>query len=296
VTTIDGAQDSALAQENPEAASVRGHTVDRTSAPLLRVLLAELRWVLRRPRNLLALLLLMCLPVLMGIAIAARGGNGPSAVASVEGNGLVLPVAALMLMQTFLLPLVVAMVAADALAGESAHGTLRGLLLAPVGRVRLVGVKAVGVLVMAVLAAAVIALSGLLTGLIVVGSNGMVTLSGTTLPLGQALFRVLLAVGWTAVQTAAVGAIALAISSLTDHPLVVMASTMGMLIIFGVIGSFPALSWVQPLLITTNWSAVMDVLRDPITTGNLINGLLCAGCYVLIGISACVARVVTKDA
>ncbi|MER7082850.1 hypothetical protein ABT308_32220, partial [Saccharopolyspora kobensis] len=110
----------------------------RTSAPLARQLLAETRWVLRRPRNLLALLMLAALPVLLGTAIALTAGpggrGGPSVLSAVAGNGLVLPVAAIMLAQSLLLPLVVAMVAADALAGESAHGTLRGLLLAPVGR------------------------------------------------------------------------------------------------------------------------------------------------------------------
>ncbi|MEV0704327.1 ABC transporter permease subunit [Saccharopolyspora sp. NPDC050389] len=272
----------------------------RTSAPLGRVVLAELRWVLRRPRNLLALVLLAGLPVLLGTAIAVTGGpgsrGGGSILAAVAGNGLVLPVAALVLAQTLLLPLVVAMVAADALAGESAHGTLRGLLLAPVGRVRLVGIKAIGVLVMAVLAVAVIAVSGVLTGLVIVGGDGMVTLSGTTLPIGSALGRVALAAGWSAVQMAAVGAVALAISSLTEHPLVVMAATMGGLIVFGVLGTIPALDWLQPLLITTDWSAVMDVLRDPISGDTLVTGLLRAGCYLLIGLSATIARVVTKDA
>ncbi|MEV0057172.1 ABC transporter permease subunit [Saccharopolyspora shandongensis] len=275
-------------------------TAARTSAPLGRVLLAELRWVLRRPRNLLALVLLAGLPVLLGTAIAVTGGpggrGGGSLLAAVAGNGLVLPIAALVLAQTLLLPLVVAMVAADALAGESAHGTLRGLLLAPVGRVRLVGVKAAGVLVMALLSVVVIAISGVLTGLVIVGGDGMVTLSGTTLPIGSALGRVALAAGWSAVQMAAVGAIALAISSLTEHPLVVMAATMGGLIVFGVLGTIPALDWLQPLLITTDWSAVMDVLRDPISGDTLVTGLLRAGCYLLIGLSAAIARVVTKDA
>jgi ABC-2 type transport system permease protein len=279
-----------------DPATISAQAAIRTSAPLLRVLLAELRWILRRPRNLLALLLLACLPVLMGIGVAVTGGgDGPSVLASVAGNGLVLPVVALVIAQALLLPLVVAMVAADAFAGESAHGTLRGLLLAPVSRVRLVGVKAFGVLVMAVLAVTVLAVSGVLTGLIVVGSDGLVTLSGTMVPVGPALVRVLMAVGWVTVQAAAVGMIALAISSLTDHPLVVLAATMGTLIVFGVLGTIPALSWLQPLLINTDLSAVMDVLRDPITTGNLYTSLLRAGCYLLIGLSASVARVVTKD-
>ncbi|MDA3645632.1 ABC transporter permease [Saccharopolyspora indica] len=272
----------------------------RTSSPLGRQLLAEARWVLRRPRNLLALLMLAALPVLLGTAIALTGGpgsrGGPSVLAAVAGNGLVLPVAAIVLAQSLLLPLVVAMVAADALAGESAHGTLRGLLLAPVGRVRLVGVKAFGVLVLAVLAVSVVAISGVLTGLIVVGGGDLVTLSGTTVSFGSALGRVALAVAWTAVQMAAVGAIALALSSLTEHPLVVVVATMGGLITFGVLGTIPALDWLQPVLITTDWSAVLDVLRDPVGWDAMTTGLLRAGCYLVIGLSATVVRMVTKDA
>lgn len=268
----------------------------RTSAPLLRVLRSELRWILRRPRNIMALLLLACLPILIGIGVTVSGSDGgPAALASLAGNGLVLPVLSLVLTLTLLLPLVIAMVAADAFAGESAHGTLRGLLLAPIGRVRLVAVKAFGVVVMSVLAVTVVAVSGVLTGLLIVGGDSMVTLSGTTVPMAQALVRVLLAVGWSAVQVTAIGMIALAISSLTDHPLVVMAATMGILILFGVLGQIPALSWLQPVLVTTDLSSVIDVLRDPITTGALGTGLFRAGCYLLIGVSASVARIVTKD-
>lgn len=271
------------------------HTA-RTAAPLLRVLSAELRWILRRPRNLLALFLLACLPLLIGVGVTvSRGNRGPDLLSSLAGNGLVLPVLTLVIAQTLLLPLVIAMVAADAFAGESSHGTLRGLLLAPIGRVRLVAVKAFGVVVMAILAVTVIAVSGVLTGLLVVGGDTMVTLSGTTVPVVQALGRVLLAVAWSAVQVTAIGMIALAVSSLTDHPLVVMASTLGMLIIFGVLGQIPALDWLQPLLVTTNLTAVIDVLRDPITTGGMGTGLFRAVCYLLIGVSATVARIATKD-
>ncbi|MER7083898.1 hypothetical protein ABT308_37545, partial [Saccharopolyspora kobensis] len=166
----------------------------------------------------------------------------------------------------------------------------------PVGRVRLVGVKAFGVLVLAVLAVSVVAISGVLTGLIVVGGGDLVTLSGTTVSFGSALGRVALAVAWTAVQMAAVGAIALALSSLTEHPLVVVVATMGGLITFGVLGTIPALDWLQPVLITTDWSAVLDVLRDPVGWEAMTTGLLRAGCYLVIGLSATVVRMVTKDA
>lgn len=273
--------------------------LNRTAAPLARVLLAELRWVLRRPRNLLALLGLALLPILIGTVIALTGGpsagDGPPLMASVAGNGLVLPIFTLIMAQNLLLPLVSSMVAADALAGEASNGTLRGLLLAPVSRVRLVWVKATGVLVMTVLAVAVIGISGAVTGLVVVGSEGLVTLSGTTLPLGEALGRVALAVGWSAVQMLAVGAIALAISSLTEHPLVVLAATVGTVIVFGVLGAIPSLGWLEPFLVTSGWYSIADFLRDPVATQELLTSLWRALCYIAIGVSVAIARMATKD-
>ncbi len=271
----------------------------RNAAPWGRVLGAELRWVLRRPRNMAALLLMAALPVVVGTTIALTGGpgagDGPPALSTVAGNGLVLPVATMILSQTMLLPLVAATVAADALAGEASHGTLRGLLLAPVSRVRVVLIKALGVLTMIALSVGVMALSGVLTGLSVVGGGDLVTLSGTTLPFLDGLARVAMATLWVIAQMAAVGAIALALSSMTEHPVVVLASTMGIVIVFGVLGAFSSLSWLHPFLVTTGWTSVIDVLRDPVVTDNLAEGLWRAGCYVVIGVSVAVARMATKD-
>ncbi|MGH3889584.1 MAG: ABC transporter permease subunit, partial [Pseudonocardiaceae bacterium] len=201
-------------------------------APLVRLLRSELRWVLRRPRTQVALGLLAVVPVLIGIGIAVTDGPGGSGLLTqVAGNGLVLPVVALSICLALLLPLAVTMAAADALAGESAHGTLRGLLLAPVSRTRLVLVKSVGVLAVAVAAVAAVAVLGIVTGLVLVGpsgpAHGMLTLSGTEIGPGSALLRVSLAATWTIGQLAAVGAMALAVSSITDHPLVVLAAVLG---------------------------------------------------------------------
>ncbi|SDR18712.1 ABC transporter permease [Actinopolyspora saharensis] len=271
----------------------------RESAPLGRVIRAELSWVLRRPRNLLALLGLTALPVLIGTVVALTGtpaaGSGPRLLSAMAGNGLVLPVFSLMMTQNLLLPLVTAMVAADALAGESANGTLRGLLLAPVGRVRLVAVKAIGVLTVVVLAVGLIAVSGAVTGLVVVGGDGFVTLSGTTLSLGPALGRVAMAAGWCAVQMAAVGAVALAVSAVTDHPLVVMAVAVGGLIVFGVLEALPALEWLKPVFLTADWYSIGNVLSDPVRSADLLTGLWRAGCYILVGMSAATALMATKD-
>jgi ABC-2 type transport system permease protein len=271
------------------------------SAPLGRVLAAELRWVLWRPRTLAMLGVFALIPVLMAVGIVAadrRPGPGAGLIGAIAGNGLVLPVAAVTASLTLLLPLAVAMAAADAIAGEAAHGTLRGLLISPIGRLRLVGMKAFGVLVVATLAVTALAVVGVLAGLLVVGDaeGQLVTLSGTTVGVGDALGRVALVGIWTIGQLAAVGAVALATSSVTEHPLVVLASVLGGLIVFGVLSAIPALDWLQPYLLTTGWTASADALRDPLPFDGLVESTIRALCYLAIGMGLTVHQMLRRDA
>lgn len=272
----------------------------RSTAPLGRLLAAEVRWVLRRPRTQILLGLLALIPVLIAVGIALTGGppGGRGLVAAVAGNGLVLPVAALTLALALLLPLAVSTAAADAIAGEASHGTLRGLMLAPVGRLRLLAMKAVGVAVVAVLAAVVIAVVGVVAGLVVVGGadGTLITLSGTTLGLGEALGRVALVTAWTVGQLLAVGAVALAISARTEHPLVVLASVLGGLIVFGVLGAIPSLGWLQPYLLTSGWGAGADALRDPLPLDGMVESSLRALVYLVIGGGLAVVQMLRRDA
>ncbi|MFC4000359.1 ABC transporter permease [Prauserella oleivorans] len=280
-------------------------------APTVRLLRAELRWIFRRPRTLVVLAVLAVIPVVVGIALtlvdpAGPPGGGPggpggaedggdSVLLSSVGSALALPVATLTMTLSMLLPLCAAMSGADALAGESAHGTLRGWLLAPVSRGRLLFVKAAGVAAFALTAVTVMAVTGIVTGLISNGTDSLVTLSGTTLSLPEALGKVAVAVGWVAVQLWAVGAVALAISAFTEHPIVVLASVLGGLVVFTVLQFLDALAWLHPFLLTDSWTALVDVLRDPMPGDALAEGALKAACYIVIGVSLAYARLATKD-
>jgi ABC-2 type transport system permease protein len=268
-----------------------------TSAPMGRLLRSELTWVFKRPRTWIALTLLALVPVVVAIGtrIGSRGPGGDGLIGDLVGNGFVLPIVALTITLAVLLPLVGAMWSADALAGEAAHSTLRYLLVAPVGRVRLLVVKSFGVAMAVLTACLLISVVGMITGYVVFGSHELLTLSGTELSFGAALARVAVAAGWVAVQVWAVCAVALAVSACTEHPMVVMAATLAGAVVLGVLANIPALDWLQPYLLTTAWASLTDVLRDPMPTGGLLHGLAEAGCYALIGWSLALARVVTKD-
>lgn len=280
----------------------------RATAPLSRLVRAELRWIFRRPRNLAVLGLLALIPVIMGIALTVADpagssspaggpgdGEGGDLLATVAGNMFVLPIAALAMTLRMLLPLAAAMAGADALAGETSTGTLRGWLLAPVGRGKLLLIKAIGVATFTLVTTTVIAVTGSITALVVNGTDTLYTLSGTTLSVPDALGRIALAVAWVTLQLWAVAAIALAISALTEHPMIVIISVLGGIIVFTVLGSLDALSWLHPFLLTEAWWSIVDVLRDPIPADALLDGALKAACYLVIGVSLAYARLTSKD-
>jgi ABC-2 type transport system permease protein len=269
------------------------------SAPLGRQLRSELRWILRRPRTVIGLASLCLVPILAGVGFwftaDGDGPAGPGLAAIIAGNGMVLPVFTLFLALPMLLPLVGAIWAADGLAGEAQHGTLRGLLISPVGRLRLLAIKSFGVAAMSLVAVTLIAVVGLITGVVLFGGEGMLTLSGSTLSVGAGLGRIALTILLVSIQVWGVAAIAMAISACTEHPLVVMAATMAGVIVFAVLGLFSALDWLHPYLITSAWDGLVDVMRDPLPTEQLWRGTVVAGCYILIGLSLAAMRLATKD-
>jgi ABC-2 type transport system permease protein len=275
------------------------------TVPLTRLLAAELRWIFRRPRTLAVLGLLALIPVIIGIGLTlvddnpAGGGpdeGGGALLASAVNNAFVLPIAAVVMSLALLLPLASAMAGADAIAGETAHGTLRGWLIAPVGRGRLLAVKAFGVATVSVVSVLAMCFTGVVTGLVINGTDSLFTLSGTTLTLSGALARILLMAGWVVLQLWAVGAVALAISSWTEHPMLVVASVLAADIVFTILGFLTSLDWLHPFLLTQNWSvAPAEVLQDPMGGQMLGEGALRAACYIVIGLSLAYARLSTRD-
>lgn len=274
---------------------------------LARLYRAEMRWIFRRPRTLVVLGLFALIPVVIGLALTLVGPDGADAgpadanggfdlMASAVSNAFILPIAALSASLAILLPLATAMASADALAGETAHGTLRGWLTAPVSRGRLLAVKALGVATVSVVSVLAMVVTGVLTGLILNGGDSLFTLSGTTLSFAEAMGRIALAAGWMILQLWAVGAVALAISSWTEHPMLVVASVLAADIVFTILGFLTSLNWLHPFLLTQNWTlAPAQVLQDPIGTQLLGEGALRAVCYLVIGLSIAYARLTTRD-
>src|SRR4051812_49079795 len=134
----------------------------------------ELRKLARRPRTWVTLLLIDALPTLVAVLLATtkvapRPGQGPAFLSAVLSNGSLFAVAALAIVLPLFLPLAVAVVAGEAVAGEAQAGTLRYLLTRPVGRTRLLVAKLVAVTVFVAVAVVLVAVTGYVVGRMLLG-------------------------------------------------------------------------------------------------------------------------------
>ena len=99
----------------------------------------ELVKMLRRPRTWATIAALNALPTVIAILLAATDlgpapGKGPPFLSAVLSDGTLFPLAALGIVLPLFLPVAVAVVGGDAIAGEAEMGTLRYLLIRPVRR------------------------------------------------------------------------------------------------------------------------------------------------------------------
>ena len=268
----------------------------------LRLFGAELRLVFRRRRNLLLLAVTVVFPVVIGIALRVaaphpQGGNGPGVAFfnQLAGNGVFLTFIALSTLLILVLPVVVAVVAGDSVAGEAGYGTLRYLLAVPAGRTRLLAVKFAAIVVFGLAATVVVAAVSLATGAVLFPVGPVTLLSGATVPLAEGLLRVLFVTLYVAAAMAALGAIGLAISTLTEHAIGAIATIAILVVTSEVVDQVPQLAAIGPYLPTHWWLSFDSILRAPVDTSTLLKGLLSFGVYAVLFGSFAWARFTSAD-
>jgi len=283
-----------------------GSTAGRT-APLrpaaggrgaLRLLGSELRLIGGRRRNQAGLLVLAAVPVVIAIAVkisTPRAGRGPDFISSITSNGLFVPLAALTVEMGMFLPLAMSMLSGDAVAGEANIGTLRYLLTVPVGRTRLLLVKYLSLVIGAVWGVLAVVIPGALVGVAIFGTGAMTTLSGTQIGLGAALWRLTLASLYVAAGLAALAAIGLFISSLTEQPIAAAISLMIITAAMWILDGIDQVAWLHPWLLVDHYLAFGDLLRDPIAGSGMGQGLLLYLAYAVVFWLAAWARFAGKD-
>ena len=242
-------------------------------------------------------------PVVIGIALRVAaphpqgGGNGPGSAFfnQLAGNGVFLTFIALSTLLVLVLPVVVAVVAGDSVAGEAGYGTLRYLLAVPAGRTRLLGVKFAAIAVFGLCATVIVSATALVVGAVLFPVGPVTLLSGATVSLASGLLRVLFVTLYVAAAMAALGAIGLAISTLTEHAIGAIAAILILVVTSEVADNVPQLAVIGPYLPTHWWLSFDSILRVPVDTSALLKGLLSFGVYAVLFGSFAWARFTSAD-
>jgi ABC-2 type transport system permease protein len=264
----------------------------------------ELRKLFLRPRTWVSVLLLCLLPAVVAVFlrvshIAPRPGQGPAFLSAVLSNGSLYPAAALGIVLPIFLPVAVSVVAGDAIAGEAAAGTLRYLLVRPVGRTRLLVSKLITVIVFVLAAILAVAGTAYVIGrvLLPTGSDAAatITLSGTSLTPGQLAIRTILTILYVGWSMLGVASVALFLSTITDSALAAALGALAVLISSTVLVGLDATSSISRYLPTRYWLAWVDLFRDPILWRDVDRGLIIQGVYIGVLLVMSWANFATRD-
>lgn len=279
--------------------------VEATARPVpvvsSRFLRSELGMVFRRRRNQIILAVLAAIPAVIALAIWLTtptddgSGEGPPFLFSISQNGVFVALTAMTVVLPLFLPLAVAVVAGESVAGEASLGTLRYLLVVPVSRTRLLAVKYTAAVVYGLAAVLTVAVVGVGLGALLFPTGPVTLLSGSTVPLAEGLWRVLLVALYLAAMMAGLAAIGLFVSTLTESPIAATATIAVLSVLSQVLDQVPQLDWLGPYLFSHYWLDFGDLLRDPVATEGPARGLLATGAYVLIFGSLAWSRMTTKD-
>ena len=292
----------------------------------------ELFKLCRRVRTWFSIALICALPLVVAIFIAVTHlapppGQGSAFLSAVLNNGQLYPAAALALVLPVFLPVAVAVVAGDSIAGEASAGTLRYLLARPVGRTRLLVAKLVAVITFTLIAVVAVTVTSYATGVLILGpsrasavgfapggnsgsiapgaggaptaglqpGSAVTSLSGAPLTTLQLIERVLGAMSFITVSMLGVAAIAIFLSTFTDSALAAALGSLATLVGSEILVTLNAASVAQPYLPTRYWLAWIDFFRQPIFWRDIQRGFAIQAVYVVVFLGAAWANFATRD-
>ncbi len=165
----------------------------------------------------------------------------------------------------------------------------------PAGRTRLLAVKYSVIVVFALAVTFTVTGVALATGAALFPIGPVTLLSGTTVSLAEGILRLVLVSLYVAAAMASLGAIGLAISTLTEHAIGAIAGLAIFVVASEVADQVPQFAVIQPYLPTHWWNSFDALLRAPIDSGTLLKGLLSFAVYLVIFGSFAWARFTTAD-
>jgi ABC-2 type transport system permease protein len=235
------------------------------------------------------LVLLACLagPFVFALAIRVQSSVPSDTLfgRAVTDSGLAIPLVVLGFAALWALPAVTSVVGGDMFSAEDRYGTWPALLTRSRTRAELFTGKVLTALGFSLLAVVFLAMSSIAAGLLVIGSQPLIGLSGTLFTAREATIRVALA--WASVLPAAAAftAVAVLVSVWTRSS----AAGIGLPVVLAMTMQLYALvdgpEMFRRCLITSGFTAWRGLLVEPSYHGPVVDAAIVSGWYLAVCLS-----------
>jgi ABC-2 type transport system permease protein len=231
----------------------------------------ELVKIFRRPRTYISFAAIAAMVIIVQIALKFDGMSYLEFLMSGLNDSIEIPyemvlngyLVCFIILNLLLIhvPLLVALVAGDAIAGEANMGTLRLLLTRPISRTQFMLMKFLACLIFTVLLLIWMALLSLLLSILLFGTNDMVITRNDVVEQIQQqdiLWRYLAAFGYAAVALSTVAALAFFLSIFGENSIGPIVSTISIVIVFTILSEMQIPIYdetVKPYLFTSHMLA-----------------------------------------
>lgn len=240
--------------------------------PLLQI---ELFKIFKRSRTYISFAAIGAIVALILLAFYADGSNymafGMQSLTQsfdIQGNVLNGYLICFIVLQTLLIhvPLLIALVAGDQIAGEANMGTLRLLITKPVSRTRLLLAKFTASVIYTILLLIWMAFLALLVSVWIFGTGDLMILKSTEVVIlekADVLWRYFAAFGFAAIAMTTVAALAFFFSVFAENSIGPIVTTMSVIIVCTILSTMdiPIFNTIKPFLFTTHmigWKGFFD--------------------------------------
>jgi ABC-2 type transport system permease protein len=239
------------------------------------ILQIELFKIFKRPRTYIAFVAIAVIVFLIQLAFYVDGGAYISFLMQsiesdfhVEGKILNGYFICYFILQTLLIhvPLLIALIGGDMIAGEANMGTLRLLISKPISRASLITGKFIATMVYTLLLLVWMAILSLGLSMVIFGTDDLLLFKGEEVVLllrSDILWRYVAAFGFAAIAMTTVAALSFFLSLFAENSIGPIVSTMSVVIVFTILTSIdlPLFNAMKPYLFTSHmlgWKGFFD--------------------------------------
>lgn len=269
----------------------------------------ELFKIFRRPRTYIAFAAIAVIIALIQMAFYADGDSFlqfgmQSLKESFDINGKVLNgyLVCYIILQTLLIhvPLLIALVAGDAIAGEANMGTLRLLITRPISRTGFMLTKFLAALTYTLMLLLFMAILSLFVSIAIFGTSDLIIMKSemvVILDSHDVLWRYFAAFGFAAIAMTTVAALAFLLSVFSENSIGPIVGTMSIVILFTILTTMniPFFNAIKPYLFTNHMLNWKGFFEDPVDYRGILKSALILIAHIFLFVSLAVYVFKRKD-